>query len=218
MSKANEKQATKSTTPRYLFAPFEKIDIFSHAKFMRKAFTLVEVLITILIIGILVTVSLASYSSALANQRDTTRLTDMHSIANALGQYYLDKKSYPVNIASPIFNASFQLDGNVRTINGCTGTGSTLVPNYLSSVPEDPRNKNNLVKSPGAGQDCSISGTQNGQYLYSAVKSNTTGINGYILGATMEKDKNKNSPPIPTEASVFNSISANYYLQPKTGL
>ncbi len=188
-------------------------EIFSRKGLSRFGFTLIEVLITILIIGILVTITLASYGSALANQRDTTRLTDMHTIANALGQFYLDHKAYPKNVtgSAVYYNTTYQLDKPTRDTNSCKGSGDSLVPNYLSAIPQDPQNKNTLSAAVGIG-DCSV-GSQNGQYLYSSI---TTGINSYILAAKMEKSSNMSASP-PVEASIFSSFSENYYLQPKAG-
>jgi prepilin-type N-terminal cleavage/methylation domain-containing protein len=65
---------------------------------VKKGFTLLELLIVISIIGILVTVAAASYSSAQKKARNSRRMSDMQAIQNAAEQYYSDNVSqYPAN-------------------------------------------------------------------------------------------------------------------------
>lgn len=61
-------------------------------------FTLMEVLIVIAIIGILVSVSVVSYTSAQKKSRDSRRIGDMKAVQNAWEQYYADNSaSYPAS-------------------------------------------------------------------------------------------------------------------------
>jgi prepilin-type N-terminal cleavage/methylation domain-containing protein len=63
---------------------------------VKKGFTLLELLIVISIIGILVTVATASYSSSQKKARNSRRMSDMKSIQNAAEQYYSDNAAtYP---------------------------------------------------------------------------------------------------------------------------
>jgi len=64
----------------------------------KRGFTLLELLIVISIIGILVTVAVASYSSSQQKARNSRRMSDMKSIQNAAEQYYADNNSlYPAD-------------------------------------------------------------------------------------------------------------------------
>ncbi len=65
-----------------------KIRIFS-------GFTLVEILAVIAIMGLLVALSLGSFSIAQKRQRDSQRKADLNFIAQALDLYYGDTRSYP---------------------------------------------------------------------------------------------------------------------------
>ncbi len=68
----------------------------------KKGFTLLEVLIVIAIIGILVSIGLASYSTAQSKSRDARRRGDLKAIQNAFEQYYADSAtaSYPTSCSS----------------------------------------------------------------------------------------------------------------------
>lgn len=61
-------------------------------------FTLLELLIVISIIGILVAIGVAAYSSAQLKARNSRRMQDIRSIQSAAEQYYADNNSeYPVD-------------------------------------------------------------------------------------------------------------------------
>lgn len=192
----------------------------SGKKRKKYGFTLVEVLITIAIIGILVSVTVYGYSIALANSRDQQRLANMNTIANALEQFYTDNKHYPlvtVNGSSTVFNASFQLD---QAVNSCDATKTYLAPNYIPNIPQDPKNKLSLASCKENNQD--------GQYLYTAVADSTSisSPQSFELIAKMERQKNMDSGP-PSSLTNNNyywtggfglsSISENFYLGPKIG-
>lgn len=61
------------------------------AKSMKqKAFTLIEVLVVVGIIGILASMGVTSYTRALRNGRDARRKSDMRDVAAALEQYWAE--------------------------------------------------------------------------------------------------------------------------------
>jgi prepilin-type N-terminal cleavage/methylation domain-containing protein len=62
----------------------------------KRGFTLMELLIVIAIIGILISISVASYGSAQKKGRDARRHGDMNALRNAWDQYYADNNgNYP---------------------------------------------------------------------------------------------------------------------------
>ena len=81
----------------------------------QSAFTLVELLVVISIIGILSAIVLASVAKAKSQSRDGKRITDVKQLQLAIGLYYDANNKYPANI-----------------------TSSTLAPAYISVVPIDP--------------------------------------------------------------------------------
>jgi prepilin-type N-terminal cleavage/methylation domain-containing protein len=60
-----------------------------------RGFTLLELLIVIALIGILVSVGTASYSSAQFKARNSRRKQDMKAVQSALEQYYGVNNEYP---------------------------------------------------------------------------------------------------------------------------
>lgn len=60
-----------------------------------QGFTIVELLIVIVVIGILAALVLNSFSGVQARARDTERRTDINAIATQLEVYYNDQGGYP---------------------------------------------------------------------------------------------------------------------------
>jgi type IV pilus assembly protein PilA len=95
-----------------------------------QGFSLLELLIVIAIIGILVSVGVASYSQAQKKTRDSRRTSDMKAIQAAWEQYYSDNNgSYP---ASCTITAAYMPAGvpsdpktSVSYATGATCTATT---------------------------------------------------------------------------------------------
>lgn len=88
---------------------------------MKKAFTLIELLIVIAIIGILAGILFVSIGTApLQKSRDVKRVADMQNLRTALTLYYSDNNVYP---ATPADN-----------LVGLLG----LNPTYIPAQPRDP--------------------------------------------------------------------------------
>lgn len=61
-----------------------------------KGFTLIEVLITMIIIGLLSVMGISNYMNSFKSGRDARRKSDLKTIQTALENYYQDNNSYPV--------------------------------------------------------------------------------------------------------------------------
>ncbi len=100
----------------------------------KKAFTLIELLIVITILGILALMITGNFFTSLKKGRDAKRKEDLEQITRALEMYYEDKRTYPTfNIfASP----GYQLCGNgLVASNGSCAAGEKT---YMLKVPSDP--------------------------------------------------------------------------------
>ena len=62
-------------------------------------FTLLELLIVIVIIGILALLIIPNITSAPKKARDTKRKTDITTVRKGLEEYFVDNNSYPVNLS-----------------------------------------------------------------------------------------------------------------------
>jgi prepilin-type N-terminal cleavage/methylation domain-containing protein len=66
----------------------------------RKAYTLIEMLMVVAIIGVLASSILVGLSGTRAKARDSRRITDLKSVQTALELYYGKYNSYPSNIGN----------------------------------------------------------------------------------------------------------------------
>lgn len=95
------------------------------AKNKQPGFTIVELLIVIVVIGILAAITIVAYSGIQTRARDSFRSNDMGQIKKAIELYYVDNGFYP-------------------TV-GTDGVGyylptlaAALVPKYIAKIPDDP--------------------------------------------------------------------------------
>lgn len=86
-----------------------------------KAFTLVELLIVMSIIGVLASIGIGSFMTAQMRGRDTQRKSDLKQVSHALELYYSDHGKYP--------DSSLVVWGSEFT------DGKTV---YFKILPEDP--------------------------------------------------------------------------------
>lgn len=126
---------------------------------LKKSFTLIEVLIIILILGVLSSVIYSNFITSIKKGRDARRKTDLKQIQNALEMYYEDKKIYPTQI----------FFGNKLCETNLCNNGEKI---YMQKVPNDPNSnfvyfyqsdgtfyrlysciENNLDNGPGVNQN-----------------------------------------------------------------
>lgn len=97
---------------------------------LKKAFTLIELLIVIAIIGILAAFMFTNLQGSRERARDARRKGDLNAIQSSLRLYYNDHQSFPLS-TSPSYNITGASWGSsfLDSANGTT---------YMGSVPEDP--------------------------------------------------------------------------------
>lgn len=117
-----------------------------------RAFTLVELLITIGIIGILTAAVAVSYNGIRQRARDADRQNDLLQLKINLTSYYQAQvpQRYPVAATKTTLNNT---NDPLRT---------ALVPNFAREIPLDPKNTGNYVykyQSNAGGTDYTLFGT-----------------------------------------------------------
>lgn len=102
---------------------------------MVKSFTLIELLIVIVIIGIIATALIPRLTWAQAIARDKARLLDMRQVQAAIQRYYDINKSYPI-----AYGRRWNCSGRGwHPTSGPNGYIPGLAPDYLISLPLDPK-------------------------------------------------------------------------------
>lgn len=183
-----------------------------------RAFTVIELLIVLTIIGVLSGITIVSYNGVQQISRDNKRKGDLQAIATAYKMHYQDKKTWSFSSAElgGLANCEgFNLVGNyqcgARWFN-FTGTNyvvsmaDALVQNkYMTQAPLDPS-----LKLPTEG----ISGTGAKQYMkfYCYESSKITGI---VVFAHLE-NKNSVTTPFSDEKSAKASEFASCTVEPNS--
>lgn len=117
----------------------------------KSGFTLIEMMIVLVIIGILAGLTLTAFVGTRKTARDGKRKADLEMIASALEMYRTDKGHYP---------RTEQGCGNYNRITGSDCLSNTLEPGYISDVPLDPINNGTGAGPCGNGKYGYMYGTE----------------------------------------------------------
>ncbi len=111
-------------------------------RLQNKGFTLIEVLVVCVIMGLLIAVVVASLTSARAGNRDAQREVDLQRIKSALDLYYIEhNRTYPSTTGlNPLKNDWLSSESTDSWYKNPPGVAYIpgLVPIYLGILPKDP--------------------------------------------------------------------------------
>lgn len=130
-----------------------------------KAFTLVELMVVIAIIGILSTIVSVNLSGAQKKSRDSRRIADLQALNSSLKMYYEDKDSYPDADVDNSDSNKYCTIGDKWDDNQTICLGEIQTLGFVSTLPTDPLSSS--------------------KYEYR--KDDTNDVKKVILHATLEK-------------------------------
>ena len=108
---------------------------------MKKAFTIVELLVVMAVIGILITLAVVGIQALQKSQRETTRLNDLKNFNATLASYYSKYRAYPLATTTKhddVFSAT--LTDNLTVVGGTAPTvtftevGSVTATNFIVPI------------------------------------------------------------------------------------
>lgn len=108
-------------------------------KLFSRGFTIVELLIVIVVIGILAAISMVSYTGVQNRARDAQRLSDMKTITTALERYKIDHGEYPIAVGQTGYGG-WEVS-HVPKADGKKFLDELIVKGYLDKEIVDPINK-----------------------------------------------------------------------------
>ena len=98
----------------------------------KAGFTLVELLIVIVVIGILAAISIVAYNGIIGRARDSQRAQDMNTIKNALLMYDAENGGVRHTMTNPRYNTQT----TAAAVNA-GGWDSSVQPNWLAFLNEE---------------------------------------------------------------------------------
>lgn len=132
----------------------------------KTGFTVVELLVVIVVIGILATIVVVAYNGIQQRARDTARTSDVAAIIKALELYYIKNGEYPAAGGSTAINTSWS-----TTADASWDALVTALEPHISVLPSDP------LSTPGVA--VTSSGSNGYNYAYYANRSTWCGA-GYL--------------------------------------
>ncbi len=105
-----------------------------------KGFTLIELMIVVVIVGILASIALPAYQDSVRKSKRATAQGDLMSFANAMERYFTTNGVYTGATAATIYAATSPSDGGTANYNLSVVAGDTtftLTATAVSSQIED---------------------------------------------------------------------------------
>lgn len=151
----------------------------------RKAFTLIEIMIVVVIIGILAVALFPKLLGALGKTADEARKVELQNWTTILLQYKNDNFTYPASSG--------------ECINPDTGVGRILVEGKYVDGNKFPKDPNPKAKFQGC--------TQEGYFYYRSLEANGVTDNSFMAVAKMENNTKGNADTNALSAASKQAVS-----------
>ncbi len=112
-----------------------------------RGFTIIELLVVIVIIGILVGLLLPNLFESQQRARDTERKNDLSTIQTQLETFHNDNQAYPADL-------------------------SELTPDYMDEIPQDPESGSYTYDATAGGSDCTTAASCDSYQLVADLENN----------------------------------------------
>lgn len=114
-------------------------------RFKKRAFTIIELMVVVAIIGTLAGIVVVSYDNSQKKSRDSRRIADFDALKTAILLYKEDTNSVPPNRCGGAFclvpaSASCAPSGDPNYSAHCSTTtlSELIIGNYIDKIPSDP--------------------------------------------------------------------------------
>ncbi|MDB5168640.1 MAG: Type secretion system protein [Candidatus Saccharibacteria bacterium] len=148
----------------------------------RRGFTIVELLIVIVVIGILAAITIVAYNGVQQRARDSKRTQDIAVIVKSLELYYIDNGKYPTSSGSTTINAGWSTTADASWANL-----ASQLKTYANSLPSDPVSTPNVSFLTG-GYNYSYFSDPNGGGNYCGTTNNQMFILTYKVEGSSQSD------------------------------
>jgi general secretion pathway protein G len=102
----------------------------------RSGFTMIEILVVMVIIGVLAAIGLGSFTSTQVKSRDARRKSDLTNISKALELFYNDRGEYPQTAKGRIYGCESYTTPQPCEWGDDFSVGDVM---YMVDLPTDPR-------------------------------------------------------------------------------
>lgn len=128
----------------------------------RRAFTLVEILIVVIILGILAALVIPQFTSAAATSRENSIKMDLHRIRVQIEIYIQQHDGKPPTLTG--FTEQLTMATNERGETAAIGTAGYRFGPYIQSVPVNPSTNSRTVTDGAAGSSAWYYNEETGEF------------------------------------------------------
>lgn len=136
-------------------------------RFRRCAFTLVEILIVVVILGILATIVIPQFSNASHEARENTLKDDLRYLRTQIGVYKAQHRDVSPGSGSADFIAQMTMYTDEAGATSTTQTDTIKFGPYLSKMPSNPLSGKTTIKTSNAGNLTTVVDDSTG-WIYNA--------------------------------------------------